>query len=74
MTRRYLAILVISKNIISGDYGLSALEVPWLFFVQGCVSACGDARYIERTEIMWLLCCQRARFKIRKHAAVVEGK
>lgn len=32
--KNYLVRLFISKNVVNGECGLSALEVPWLFFAQ----------------------------------------
>jgi len=45
MVRYCLVSLVVSKNTINGDYGLSALEVLPLFFAQEVISVCGDALY-----------------------------
>ena len=47
MIMSYLARLVISKNVVNGECGLSSLEVPRPFFAQGDISACGDALFTE---------------------------
>jgi hypothetical protein len=41
--KNYLARLFIAKIAVDGGYGISALEVTRPFFVQGYISACGDA-------------------------------
>jgi hypothetical protein len=41
--RRYLTSLFTSKIVVHGERSIPALEVPELFFVQGSISACGDA-------------------------------
>jgi hypothetical protein len=45
----YLASLDTSKKALQGDCGMPALEVPRLFFVQGCISVCGDTLYYVRS-------------------------
>jgi len=45
MMIKYVASSLRYKNAVNGEYSLPALEVPWLFFAQGYISGCGDARY-----------------------------
>ena len=42
-----LASLFILMNNACGDCDMPALEVPSPFFVQGCISVCGDAHYLK---------------------------
>jgi hypothetical protein len=41
----YLASSFVPKNLVNVECGLSALEVPRPFFVQGYISVCGDTLY-----------------------------
>jgi hypothetical protein len=41
--KSYVASSFISKNAVSGECSLSALEVPRPLFAQGYIPVCGDA-------------------------------
>jgi hypothetical protein len=45
--KKYLTRLFISNNAVGGECGPMALDVSWDFFVQGCISACGDALLVS---------------------------